>query len=117
MSITLNSSDFLGNIANIELKILQGTRLYAETASQKLVESAKQNRPWHDVTALSRQTISAEVQSSGANHRIILKGGTTSHFIYLETANAGKYAIIKPTMIKLAPGIIKGWEKVIGGIR
>lgn len=116
MSLTLDPSDFLNNLSNIELKVMQGTRLYAETASQKLVTYAKQNRPWHDVTALSRQTISAEVQSSGANQKIILKGGTTEHFIYLETANTGKYAIIKPTMIKLSPGIIKGWQKVIEGL-
>lgn len=116
MSISLNSSDFLKNLADIELRVLHGTRLYAETAAQKLVAEAKANAPWKDITALSRQTISAEVQSSGTNQRIILKGGTTSHFIYLETANEGKYAIIKPTMIKLAPGIIAGWHKVISGL-
>lgn len=116
MSITLNSSDFLNNLAEIEQRVLQGTRLYAETSSQKLVAYAKENRPWHDVTALSRQTISAEVQSSGANQKIILKGGTTSHFIYLETAREGKYAIIKPTMIKLSPGIIVGWRRVISNL-
>lgn len=115
MSISLNAEDFLNNIANLEQKVLQGTRLYAETASQKLVASAKKNAPWKDITALSRQTISAEVQSSGANQKIILKGGTTSHFIYLETAHEGKYAIIKPTMMKMSPDIIKGWRKVIEG--
>lgn len=116
MGISLNSSNFLNSLADIQLRAIQGTRLYAETASQKLVADAKSNAKWKDITALSRQTISAEVESSGANQKIILKGGTTSHFIYLETANEGKYAIIKPTMIKMSPGIIKGWNKVIEGL-
>lgn len=116
MGISLNAGDFLSNIANIEQRLIQGTRLYAETASQKLVEEAKKEAPWKDITALSRQTISAEVKSSGASQKIILKGGTTSHFIFLETANAGKYAVIKPTMLKLSPGIIKGWKRVIEGL-
>lgn len=117
MSLTLDPSDFLNNLSNIELKVIQGTRLYAETAAQKLVTEAKVKAKWNDVTALSRQTISSEVKSSGANQQIILKGGTTEHFIYLELAREGKYATINPTMIKLAPQIIKGWEKVIGGLK
>lgn len=114
MSLTLNCNDFLSKIADIEQKVLQGTRLYAETSAQKLVAEAKSNAPWKDITAISRQTISSEVQSSGANQKIILKGGTSAHFIYLELAMEKKYAIIQPTMIKMAPGIIQGWKKVIG---
>lgn len=116
MSISFDARDFLSNLSEIELRVIAGTRLYAETAAQKIVADAKSNAKWKDITALSRQTISAEVESSGANQRIILKGGTTSHFIYLETANEGKYAIIKPTMIKMTPGVIAGWRKVIEGL-
>lgn len=116
MSLTLNSSNFLSNLANIEQKVLQGTRLYAETAGAKMEAYAKTNAPWNDITGISRQTISHEVQSSGANQKIILRGGTTSHFWALELAREGKYAIIKPTLIKMSPGIVAGWRKVISGL-
>lgn len=114
MSLTLNSSNFLSNLANIEQKVLQGTRLYAETSGAKLEAYAKTNAPWNDITRLSRQTISHEVQSSGANQKIILRGGTTKQFIFLELGFQKRYSIIQPTLIKMSPGIVSGWRKVIG---
>ena len=113
MSINVNISDCLNRLSEIDQKVIQGTRLYAETAGAKLEAYAKANAPWKDVTGLSRQTISHSVESAGANQRIILHGGTTSHFIFLELAHEKKYAIINPTMIKMAPGIIQGWRKVL----
>lgn len=116
MSLTLNSSNFLSNLANIEQKVLHGTRLYAETAGAKLEATAKSEAKWNNITGLSRQTISHEVQSSGANQKIILRGGVTAHFVYLELAHEKKYAIIAPTLNKLGPSIVEGWRKVISGL-
>ena len=113
MSINVNISDCLNRLTEINQKVIQGTRLYAETSGAKLEAYAKSNAPWQDVTGLSRQTISHSVESAGTNQRIILHGGTTSHFIFLELAHEKRWAIINPTMIKMAPGIIQGWRKVL----
>ena len=113
MSINVNISDCLNRLSEIDQKVIQATRLYAETAGAKLEAYAKANAPWQEVTGLSRQTISHSVESAGANQRIILHGGTTSHFIFLELAHEKRWAIINPTMIKMAPGIIQGWKKVL----
>lgn len=116
MSLILNSSNFLSNLANIEQKVLQGTRLYAEIAGAKLEAYAKTNAPWDDISGISRQTISHEVQSSGANQKIILRGGTTGHFVFLELAHEKRYAIISPTLNKLGPSIVEGWKRVVSGL-
>ena len=113
MSINVNISDCLNRLSEIDQKVIQGTRLYAETAGAKLEAYAKANASWQDVTGLSRQTISHSVESAGSNQRIILHGGTTSHFIFLELAHEKRWAIINPTMIKMAPGIIVGWHKCL----
>ena len=113
MSINVNISDCLNRLTEINQKVIQGTRLYAETSGAKLEAYAKANAPWQDVTGLSRQTISHSVESAGANQRIILHGGTISHFIFLELCREGKYARRKPTMIKLSPMIIKGWRQIL----
>ena len=113
MSINVDISDCLNRLTEINQKVIQGTRLYAETSGAKLETYAKVNAPWQDVTGLSRQTISHSVESAGTNQRIILHGGTTSHFIFLELAHEKRWAIINPTMIKMAPGIIQGWIKVL----
>ena len=114
MNLKLNSDKFLNNLTQTENRLLRATRLYAETSAAQLEAYAKQNAPWKDITGISRQTISHDVKSERYKQTIILRGGVSAHFPYLELAFERRYAIIEPTMIKLAPGIVRGWRKVIG---
>ena len=114
MNLKLNSDKFLNNLTQTENRLLRATRLYAETSAAQLEAYAKQNAPWKDITGISRQTISHDVKSERYKQTIILRGGVSAHFPYLELGFERRYAIIEPTMIKLAPGIVKGWRKVIG---
>ena len=114
MNLKLNSDKFLNNLTQTENRLLRATRLYAETSATQLEAYAKQNAPWKDITGISRQTISHDVKSDRYKQTIILRGGVSAHFPYLELAFERRYAIIEPTMIKLAPGVIRGWRKIIG---
>ena len=114
MNLKLNSDKFLNNLTQTENRLLRATRLYAETSAAQLEAYAKQNAPWKDITGISRQTISHDVKSERYKQTIILRGGVSSHFIFLEYSFERKYAIIEPTMIKMAPGVIRGWRKIIG---
>ena len=114
MNLKLNSDKFLNNLTQTENRLLRATRLYAETSATQLEAYAKQNAPWRDITGISRQTISHDVKSDRYKQTIILRGGVSAHFPYLELGFERRYAIIEPTMIKLAPGIVRGWRKVIG---
>lgn len=114
MNLKLNSDKFLNNLTQTENRLLRATRLYAETSAAQLEAYAKQNAPWKDITGISRQTISHDVKSERYKQTIILRGGVSAHFPYLELGFERRYAIIEPTMIKLAPGIVRGWRKVIG---
>ena len=114
MNLKLNSDKFLNNLTQTENRLLRATRLYAETSATQLEAYAKQNAPWKDITGISRQTISHDVKSERYKQTIILRGGVSSHLIFLELGFERRYAIIEPTMIKLAPGVIRGWRKIIG---
>ena len=114
MNLKLNSDKFLNNLTQTENRLLRATRLYAETSAAQMEAYAKQNAPWKDITGISRQTISHDVKSDRYKQTIILRGGVSAHFPYLELAFERRYAIIEPTMIKLAPGVIRGWRKIIG---
>ena len=113
MGLTLNSSDFLRRLTEVDTRMLHATRLYAETAGAQMEAYAKANAPWRDITGISRQTISHEVRSEGKKQTIILRGGVSAHFPYLELAMGKRYAIINPTLIKMAPGIVAGWRRII----
>ena len=114
MKLKLNSDKFLNNLTQTENRLLRATRLYAETSAAQLEAYAKQNAPWKDITGISRQTISHDVKSERYKQTIILRGGVSRHFIFLELGFERRYAIIEPTMIKMAPGVIRGWRKIIG---
>ena len=114
MNLKLNSDKFLNNLTQTENRLLHATRLYAETSAAQLEAYAKQNAPWKDITGISRQTISHDVKSERYKQTIILRGGVSHHFVFLEMGFEGRYSIIKPTMIKMAPGVIHGWRKIIG---
>ena len=114
MGFEVNAANFLNNLTAVDTRMLQATRLYAETAGAQMEAYAKQNAPWKDITGISRQTISHDVKSERYKQTIILRGGVSHHFIFLEYSFERKYAIIEPTMIKLAPGIVRGWKRVIG---
>lgn len=114
MSFKINAQEFIGNLDRLNNRMLAATRLYAETAAQQMEAYAKQNAPWKDITGISRQTISHDVKSERYKQTIILRGGVSAHFPYLELGFEQRYAIIEPTLIKMAPGIVRGWRKVIG---
>ncbi len=114
MGIEINATNFINSIEQTNNRLLHATRLYAQTAAADLEAYAKANAPWNDITGISRNTISHEVKSDRYKQTIILRGGVSAHFPYLEFAFERRYAIINPTMIKKAPGIINGWRKVIG---
>jgi hypothetical protein len=113
MNLKLNSDKFLNNLTQTENRLLRATRLYAETSAAQLEAYAKQNAPWKDITGISRQTISHDVKSERYKQTIILRGGVSAHFPYLELGFERRYAIIEPTMIKLAPNIVRGWIRII----
>ena len=50
MGMRLDASGLFKGLAEMELKIQQGTRLYAETAGTKMINDAKSNAPWTDRT-------------------------------------------------------------------
>ena len=114
MGFEVNATNFLNNLTAVDTRMMHATRLYAETAGAQMEAYAKQNAPWKDITGISRQTISHDVKSERYKQTIILRGGVSHHFIFLEMAMGKKYAIINPTLIKMAPGIVQGWRQIIG---
>lgn len=113
MKFEIKVEEFLRNVTDVDNRIMQATRLYAETAAAQMEAYAKQNAPWRDITGISRQTISHDVESDRYKQTIILRGGVSSHFVFLELGFEKRYSIINPTLIKMAPGIIRGWRQIL----
>ncbi|MBU3205130.1 hypothetical protein KPL30_13325 [Clostridium algidicarnis] len=86
--------------------------VYADTAGKKLEDHAKNNTKWTDRTGLSRKTIEGGKQWEGDKCNVYVTGNT-EQFPYLELAMDKQYSILKPTVNKLSPEILKGLNKIL----
>lgn len=69
----------------------------------------KQNAPWTDRTGNARQTLWAEAFDF-ADVVVLAFGHGVSYGVFLELANAGRYAVITPALDYFAPKI---WQDAI----
>lgn len=85
---------------------------YGDTAAKKMEGEAKRNAPWTDRTGNARNSIRGDFDWQGDN-AVITLSGNMDYSVYLELAHEKKYAILKPTIDKNAPSIIKGYQKLV----
>ncbi len=100
------------NAKAVEEKVRAAIGLYADTAAKKMEGEAKINAPWTDRTTNSRNSIQGDFNWQG-NKAIIALSGNVDYFVYLELAHEKKYAILKPTIDRNAPEILKGCQRLV----
>lgn len=110
--LKLNIDGILKGLAVLDTRAMEASRIYGETAGEKMVNYAKSNAKWIDRTGNSRQTIDKKV-TSGIGSATIQIRGNTPHFKYLELAHEKKYAILWPTIQTFQDEVLKGWAKMI----
>lgn len=73
----------------------------------------KANAPWTDRTGNARQTLHVDVEAAVDRIAMVLAHGMF-YGIYLETKNAGRYAIVTPAVDYWAPIIMADVRAVLG---
>jgi len=86
--------------------------LYADAAAKKMEGEAKSNAPWTDRTGNARNSIQGNFGWQG-NKAVITLSGNMDYSVYLELAHEKKYAILKPTIDRNTPEIIKGYQRLV----
>lgn len=87
---------------------------YGKTAAAKLEAEAKTNRPWRDRTAQARQRIKGDCERTDKGIRLTLSHGV-DYGPDLEFRHQKRYAIIYPTLRRMAPEILRGFGETMGG--
>ena len=108
----LDMSGITKGLNSLDKKVATATKLYAETAKEKLVSESKINATWVDRTGLSRQTIDGSVEIDETK-AVIETRGNTPQFKYLELCHEKKYATLWPTIEKNMQSVLEGWSKVV----
>lgn len=92
---------------------INGLIAVTDAYAQRLESQAKSQARWNDRTGNARQGLKGYATRNG-DEVIMRLIHQVSYGIYLEKANAGKYAIIKPTMdankASIERGLKRYWE-------
>ena len=100
------------NPASIQNRVRAAIGIYASTAAKQMEGEAKWGAPWTDRTTNARNSIQGDFGWRN-DQAVISLSGNVDYFVYLELANEKKYAILKPTIDKHAPSIIKGYQRLV----
>lgn len=85
---------------------------YADTEAKRMEAEAKANKPWTTRTSNAENSIQGTFDWEGNKCKIVLSGNM-EYSVYLELAHEKKYAILKPTIERNAPRILKGYQKLV----
>ena len=102
-------------MAEYERRVIDAVKLLGQYWAPLLERHAKENAPWVDRTGHARQGIQGLVEdmSSEAIVSIVLRGGVY-YQVFLELANAGRYAVILPTIQQHQDEFLVSLREVLG---
>lgn len=86
--------------------------LLALTYAPRIEAWMKQNAPWTDRTGNARQTLWAEAFDF-ADVVVLAFGHGVSYGVFLELANAGRYAVITPALDYFSPRIWQDAKRLL----
>lgn len=113
MGFKLKTKSMKNNIEELPLKLKAALNIYGDSAAKQLEAYAKENYSWTPRSSRAHQTIQGGVDWINGNVMSIRVGGNVDYFVYLEFCNEKKYAILKPTIIKNSPKIIRGLANLL----
>jgi hypothetical protein len=108
--IKFNTKNF--NLKSAAMKHKAALSIYADTAAKKMEAEAKTKAPWEDRTGNARNSIRGEGGWDGYLLKVVLSGGM-SYNVWLELAHEKKYAILRPTIDRNTPSIIRGYQRLV----
>ncbi|MBD5639663.1 hypothetical protein HYI18_13925 [Clostridium botulinum] len=109
----INIDGVIDGLSEFEIQSKTAISRYADIAAKKLEEDAKKNAPWKDESGKDIETIKGGKEWKGDKCNIYI-AGNKDYYSSLELCNDKKYAILKPTIDKLSPQILKGMSNLLG---
>ena len=115
--IDYKSSDLDKGIDKMAVKMGALLMMYSSTKASKIQSEMKIKRVWTDRTGAAKALLNVKVSQPDLNTiRLTLAHGV-DYGIWLELANEGNYAIIKPTINAEGPRIVTDLDNIMGKIK
>ena len=92
---------------------IDATRVLFDSYAQEITNWMQNNAKWTDRTANARNSLNAVVEFGMGVITLIAQGGGPPDYLkYLELANGGKYAIVRPGLLQFAPDILRDLKRI-----
>lgn len=111
-SFRFDASKLVKGLSERELKLRASLNLYGDTVAKKMEAHAKSNRKWQDRTGDARKSLRGNSEPWGNGVRVSISHNV-KYGVYLEFCNERRYAILKPTVDKIAPEAVKGLSNLL----
>lgn len=112
MAFDVNYQSFLQGLESAQQRVVAAVDLYADTAGKKLEAEAKANAPWVDRSGNARRTMTGGHKWRG-NTCFIYVCGNMNYSVFLEYCHEGRFAVLFPTIRRLEPEIMRGFERML----
>jgi hypothetical protein len=100
------------NLKQGPAKVKRAAMITAQRMAPEVEAYMKNNAPWTDRTGNARNGLAAHAYQDGDEIGILLYH-QVSYGIWLEIANAGKYAIINPTIDTMGPRVMQQYHNLL----
>lgn len=100
------------NLLNLDARIRSRIGRAAGAIAPRIEADMKRAAPWTDRTTNARNSLKAEAKG-GTDSITITLSGNVPYMIWLETRWSGKYAIIKPSLLKWGPRVMEQIGKAV----
>lgn len=111
--LEVNIDDVIDGLSEFQMQSKTSIGMYADIAAKNMEEYAKKNAPWKDQSGMDTETIKGGKQWEGDKCNFYVSRNMEC-YPFLELCNDKKYAILKPTIDKLSPQILKGMSNLFG---
>ena len=111
--LEVNIDDVIDGLSEFQMQSKTSIGMYADIVAKNMEEDAKKNAPWKDQSGMDTETIKGGKQWEGDKCNFYVSGNMEC-YPFLELCNDKKYAILKPTIDKLSPQILKGMSNLFG---
>lgn len=110
----VSSPDLLAKrVGDYGARLLKAIQDLAQTFAAKIATAARANATWQDRTGNARQSLTG-ICVNTATGVVIYLAGLMSYSIWLEVANAGKYAVILRTLQQFYGPLMAAIRALIG---
>lgn len=106
MTFRWTSDTLSPNLSDIDKRALRAIHLMLEYWAAQAVSLMRANAPWTDRTGNARAGLAAEVFPDARGADLVLYH-SVHYGIWLEVRWSGRYAIIGPTMNRIAPQVLE----------